>query len=81
MLAIVETFEGAGVIANGTCGVCGWRGLDVWDIGLRLVRDDRGAILRAEHDEEPLCVCPRCGLREAVPDLGQDDQGGGATSA
>lgn len=58
MLAVVQTFSGPEALARGTCQVCGWTGLQTWDVGL--VRVDDGY----ELDDEPICHCPSCGLQE-----------------
>lgn len=75
-LVVVETFEGLCVVARGVCGVCGWAGLDQWDVNLVAIDEHT-----FEHDDAPICECPRCGLREVRVDLESrielPDAGGG----
>lgn len=57
-VVVVNTFEGPCAVARGVCRVCGWSGVDAFDVGLRRV----GADWEWDQDAEP--ACPRCGLHE-----------------
>jgi hypothetical protein len=63
-LVVVDTWEGPCAVGHGECRVCGWSGLDAFDVGLVPSGDDV-----YELDEAPEAVCPACGLREVEVDL------------
>jgi hypothetical protein len=62
-LAVVQTAEGPRVLAPGVCAVCGWRGWEQWDVGLKPISSEPGAWVL---DEDPTCICPHCTLNEVA---------------
>lgn len=61
MLAIIETYEGPCLIGRGRCGVCGWEGVDAFDVGLEALGGGEWA-----YDRDAAPACPRCTLHEVA---------------
>lgn len=64
-LVVVETWEGPCAVGSGTCRVCGWSGVDAFNVGL--VRGELDGDWT--FDGDTLAQCPRCELHEVDVDL------------